>query len=104
MRESFAITSSERSKLSSSSIWPTLPRSGGTPSMLLERLVETTGKTLLVQHPDWVVVQMQQSVRQMLDRSVVRRATHEGDAAAQHWMLDTADATVANILYRHRQV
>ena len=51
--------------------------------MLLERLVETTGKTLLLQHPDWVVVQMQQSVRQMLDPSVVRRATHVSDAAAQ---------------------
>jgi hypothetical protein len=76
-----------------------LARAGSSPAMLLQRLVEETGKTGLLQTTDTGIEALHQPVLQDLATGVVRRAIQSSDAAAQHWMLETADATVANALY-----
>jgi PucR C-terminal helix-turn-helix domain len=76
-----------------------LSRAGGSPAMLLERLVEATGQTGILQSKGTDVEALRQPVLQGLEPAVVRRAIHASDAAAQRWTLETADATVANVLY-----
>jgi hypothetical protein len=76
-----------------------LARAGATPAMLLDRLVELTGKTGLLQAQDGRLEQLQQPVLQNLDPGVVRRAIEASNATARRWLLETADATVANTLY-----
>ena len=76
-----------------------LSHAGGTPAMLLERLVETTGKTGVLQATESKVEALRQPVLQDLGSAVARRAIESSDAAVRRWMKDTADATVANVLY-----
>jgi hypothetical protein len=76
-----------------------LSRAGSTPAMLLQRLVDETGKTGLLQATDTGIEALQQPVLQDLGSAVVRRAIQSTDAAAQRWMAETADATVSNALY-----
>ena len=76
-----------------------LSSAGGTPAMLLERLVEATGKTGVLQATGTEIEALRQPVLQDLPTGVVRRAIHASDLAAQHWLMETADATVANVLY-----
>jgi hypothetical protein len=76
-----------------------LSRAGATPAMLLERLVEATGKTGILQATETGLQELQQPVLQDLGSAVVRRAIESSDAAAQRWMAEAADATVANVLY-----
>src|SRR5207302_11250286 len=76
-----------------------LARAGSSPTMLLQRLVEQTGKTGLLQTTDTGIEALLQPVLQDLASGLVRRAIQSSDAAAQRWMLETADATVANVLY-----
>jgi hypothetical protein len=76
-----------------------LARAGSSPTMLLQRLVEKTGKTGLLQTTDTGIEALLQPVLQDLASGLVRRAIQSSDAAAQRWMLETADATVANVFY-----
>jgi hypothetical protein len=76
-----------------------LARSGATSLMVLERLVETTGKTGLLQGPNALVEHVQPTAQQDIDASLVRRAIREGDAAVRRWMLESADPAVAPVLY-----
>jgi hypothetical protein len=76
-----------------------LSRAGSTPAMLLQRLVDETGKTGLLQATDTNSEAVQQPVLHDLGSATVRRAIQSSDVAAQRWMAETADATVANLLY-----
>jgi purine catabolism regulator len=76
-----------------------LARAGATPAMLLDRLVELTGKAGLLQAQDGRLEQLQQPVLQHLEPAQLRRAIEASNATARRWLLETADATVANTLY-----
>jgi hypothetical protein len=76
-----------------------LAGSGATPAMVLERLVENTGKTGLLQGPNALVEHMQRTNQHALATGVIQQAIRESDAAAQRWMLEVADPAVANLLY-----
>jgi purine catabolism regulator len=76
-----------------------LSRAGATPPMLLERLVETTGRAGLLQDRDARFEHLQQPVLQDMDQATVRRAIGSSKAATRRWLLETADAAVNNLLY-----
>jgi hypothetical protein len=76
-----------------------LARAGATRTMALERLVETTGKTALLQARTVLAGDLRQAVRQGLQTASLRAAIDATDDAAQRWIRDTADETVANVLY-----
>jgi hypothetical protein len=76
-----------------------LARSGATPAMMLERLVEMTGKTGLLQGRTALVEDIHTAVRQSIEPNALRAAISTTDGPAQRWIRDTADATVANVLY-----
>jgi len=76
-----------------------LARAGATRTMVLERLVETTGKTGLLQGRTTLAGEFRPAVRQGLDSAALRAALNATDGRAQRWIRDTADATVANVLY-----
>src|SRR5947209_3706825 len=76
-----------------------LARSGATPAMVLERLVETTGKTGLLQGPSALVEHVQPTAQQEIEAGLVRQAVRESDPAVRSWMLESADPTVAPVLY-----
>ena len=76
-----------------------LSRAGATPAMLLERLVETTGKTGVLQAKETGIQALRQPVLQDLGTALARRVIQASDAAAQRWTVEAADATVANVLY-----
>ncbi len=76
-----------------------LARAGAAPAMILERLVEMTRKTGLLQGPNALVEHIQPTAQHALEPALVRQAIRETDAAAQRWMLENADPTVANVLY-----
>ena len=76
-----------------------LANAGATPAMLVERLVEATGKTGILQAYENGIQVLRQPVLQDLEGALVRRAIHASDMAAQRWMTETADASVANVLY-----
>jgi hypothetical protein len=76
-----------------------LTRAGSSPAMLIQYLVEETGKTGLLQSTEAGIEALHQPVLQNLASGSVRRAIQSSDAAAQRWIQETADATVANALY-----
>jgi PucR C-terminal helix-turn-helix domain len=76
-----------------------LARAGATRTMLLERLVEITGKTGLLQGRTVLAGDLRPAVRQGLQATTLRAAINATDGPAQTWIRDTADATVANVLY-----
>jgi hypothetical protein len=76
-----------------------LARAGATRTMVLERLVETTGKTGLLQARTALASELCPAVRQGLHASALRAAISATDGPARKWIRDTADATVANALY-----
>ena len=76
-----------------------LARAGATRTMVLERLVETTGKTGLLQARTVLAGDLRPAVRQGLEASALRAAINATDGPAQKWIRDAADATVANVLY-----
>ena len=76
-----------------------LARSGAPPAMVLERLVEITGKTGLLQAPGALVEHIQPTARQELELGLVQQAIRESDPAVRRWMLETADPTVSPVLY-----
>ena len=76
-----------------------LTRAGATRTMVLERLVEITGKTGLLQGRTTLAGDLHPAVRQGLQTAALRAAINATDGPAQRWIRDTADATVANVLY-----
>jgi PucR C-terminal helix-turn-helix domain len=76
-----------------------LARSGAAPAMVLERLVQTTGKTALLQGPSALVEHLQLSAQQHIETGLVPQAIRESDPAVRRWMLQSADPTAAPVLY-----
>jgi purine catabolism regulator len=76
-----------------------LSRSGATPSLLLDRLVETTGKAGVLHAADGRVKQVRQAVLQHLEETTIRRAADATRAAVAVWLADSADATANTTLY-----
>jgi hypothetical protein len=76
-----------------------LAYSGATPAMVLERLVENTGKTGVLQGPNALVEYIQRTNQHALATGVIQQAIRESEAAAQRWMLEAADPAVANLMY-----
>lgn len=75
-----------------------LARSGAAPVMLLQRLVEHTGKTCLLECPDSPDV-IRYAASQRLEPSRLHRAIGASAAAVKHWILDSTNAAPANPLY-----
>ncbi len=63
-----------------------LSTAGGTSTMLLERLVEATGKTGVLQATGTEIEALRQPALQDLPTAVVRRAIHASDVTAQRWI------------------
>ncbi len=73
--------------------------SGATRVMVLERMVEKTGKTGFLQSANATIEYVQSAAQQDLARGVLQRAMREGDAATRRWMQESADPVVANVQY-----
>jgi hypothetical protein len=76
-----------------------LVRAGATPAMLLERLVEKTSKTGLLQLIETGDEFIRQPALHDLGTESIRRAVKKSHAVAERWITETADATAANVLY-----
>jgi hypothetical protein len=76
-----------------------LARAGANRGMVLQRLVEITGKSALLQGRTALSDELRLAARQGISSKTLRAATSATQAAAESWMRDTADETVANVLY-----
>jgi hypothetical protein len=76
-----------------------LAHSGAPPAMVLERLVENTCKTGILQGPNALVEYIHWTNERAPATGVIQQAIRESDTAAQRWMLDAADPAVANLMY-----
>jgi hypothetical protein len=74
-----------------------LAHSGATSSMVLERLVEKTGKSGLLQRDDARIEEAR--LAPGIEPGDLKQAVHASDLAVERWIHETADATVANLLY-----
>lgn len=76
-----------------------LVRAGGTASMVLQRLVELSGKAVARHGPNARVADYLHAVLQHLDHESFKRGIDASDADVQRWLVDTPDSAVRNILY-----
>src|SRR5262249_51190008 len=76
-----------------------LARAGANRTMLLQRLVEVTGKSALLQGRTALGDEIRLAARQGMASKTLRGAISETQSAVESWMRDTADETVANVLY-----
>jgi hypothetical protein len=76
-----------------------LARAGANRAMLLQRLVEITGKSALLQGRTALVDEIRPAARQGITAKSLRAVITDTQAPVESWMRDTADETVANVLY-----
>lgn len=67
--------------------------------MVLERMVEKTGKTGFLQGANTAIEHVQPAAQQDLPPGLIQRAIREGELAARRWMQEAADPVVANVQY-----
>jgi hypothetical protein len=76
-----------------------LVRAGGSTAMLLQRLVEISGKAVALHGQHLRVEHCLHAVLQQLDQETFSRVIDASDAEVQRWLVDKADSAVNNVLY-----
>jgi DNA-binding PucR family transcriptional regulator len=76
-----------------------LVRAGASRPMVVQRLVETTGKTALLQGRTTLADEIRPAARQDIPSKTLRSAISTTQAGVESWMRGAADQTVANVLY-----
>jgi hypothetical protein len=75
-----------------------LARAGATRRMLLERLIELTGKAGVIQDHHGAIECLLRPVLRPLDPVELRRALHASDMAVQQWLIGKADPAMSHLL------